>query len=155
MPDTTENTTENAQASVEIKESAPIQFTEVGEVIAVDPGTGKFEGSMAIELATIGGEAETIFMSESYFIKARMDKWLLEGAYIQITFEKVVADKTTYEVDGVLTYHTKSNARRFAKLRRATKSMINEAKIASVINNQDLDDVSVGKATIIAAMLKA
>ena len=142
------------QAPKAITENNPIQFTIVGEVIAIEAGNGKLEGSMIIELDVAGeDQPRTILVSNKYWVTSRMDLWLKAEVYVHCTMDKTIANKTTYtEANGTLKLHTKTSEH-LAKIRKASKRMFLDALASAIETQGKYVDLTPAQTTIISAIL--
>jgi hypothetical protein len=131
-----------------------MQFTLVGEVIAIEAGNGKLEGNMVITLDVAGEDApRTILVSNKYWVSSRMDLWLKEETVAHCTMDKTIAGKTTFiNADGVVTLHTKSSDH-LAKIRKASKRMFLDALATAIETQGKYADITTAQATIISAIL--
>ena len=133
----------------------PTTYTKIGEVISIDDNPNNLEDTIVIEADFAGNdEAQTILLNANYWLKARMEKWLVEGTAIQITFESTIADTTEFtDKDDVIKKHTKTNKARVAKIRRASKRMFAAALAEDIATTGKYEDISNAQATIIASIL--
>lgn len=138
----------------EIKEHLPSTYIEVGEVVEIDTNPTNFKDTVVLSIDIIGKDVQTIFVPSGYWLAAKMERWCMEGAFVQCKFEITKAGVTTYtNKEGKIMHHEKSNSEKLGRIRKASKRMISEAMADDIATSGKYEDISAAQATIISGIL--